>query len=564
MTDAGKPDGGARDRAVSDVRGMPAPNLDDLAELWSDLFPGTNPALTSNFFSLGGDSLTALRMVGSVREKWGVPVRLATLLKNPVLTDFHREIIRAQERYGDARPITVMPPGSEVRVAHNQAIRLALDEEAIRAAGSRFADNISLAFAASGSLDVGKLRLALERLAQKHAVLRSRFPGGNLVDIMANPDVPLKTEATEGSAALQRLAEHGRTIFDVARRPPWSVLLVQRASAGDLLSLCFDHLLLDRESIPVLLADLAKAYEAPPGQDDAPWRPLTPSYYDWAAWQRDFATDDALRIARESIPPGDDLIPTLLLSGSQGGGGASGLGLASREVPEAVMRDASDWAVEKGISRFQLFLVAYVLVLELVADQRTIGIVVPIANRETPETAALVGWISSLGCLRLAPHWDADLSDLMGQIRHAMARAIEIAAVPARIIEEELAGDKRTPRRPRAYFDFAQGDDSGYRLGGVDCRRLELPGQPYLMPGLSLWASQQVSGAVALDLGFDKAQMSQQFADSVLRCCEIVLAELPRIGESPLTGLRSRLTRMLPEMSLADSKADVDYSSDMK
>lgn len=563
MTDHRNPNGVAGDGAGSDAGDMRSPNLDDLAELWSDLFPGTNPVLTSNFFSLGGDSLAALRMVGSVREKWGVPVRLATLLKHPVLADFHREIIRAQES-GDARPIMVLPPGSEVRVAHNQAIRLALDEEAVRTAGSRFTDNISLAFAASGSLDVGKLSLALERLAQKHAVLRSRFPGGNLVDIMANHDVPLETEAADGSAALQRLAEHGRTSFDAARRPPWSVLLVQRPAAGDLLSLCFDHLLLDRESIPVLLADLAKAYEAPVGQDDSSWTPLTPSYYDWAAWQRDFATDDALRIARESIPLGGDLIPTLLLSGGQGGGGANRLGLASREVPEAVMHDASDWAVEKGITRFQLFLVAYVLTLDLVTDQRTMGIVVPIANRETPETAALVGWVSSLGCLRLVPHWEADLSALMGQIRHAMARAIEIAAVPARIIEEELAGDKRTPRRPRAYFDFAQGDDSEYRLGGVDCRRLELPGQPYLMPGLSLWASQQVSGTVALDLGFDQAQMSQQFADSVLRCCEIVLEELPRVGESPLTGLRSRLMRMLPEMSAAEGKTGVEYPSDMK
>jgi hypothetical protein len=70
----------------------PAPALDPVehtvVEIWGQVVPGAVVGAESDFFELGGDSLTAARVSSRCRERLGVRVPARWLFDHPVLRDF--------------------------------------------------------------------------------------------------------------------------------------------------------------------------------------------------------------------------------------------------------------------------------------------------------------------------------------------------------------------------------------------------------------------------------------------------------------------------------------------
>lgn len=74
----------------------------ELAELWRSLLGAGAVAADDNFFVLGGDSLLLTRLSGQLRERHGVHLDLAALLRNPVLSDQARLLDSALTAAGSA------------------------------------------------------------------------------------------------------------------------------------------------------------------------------------------------------------------------------------------------------------------------------------------------------------------------------------------------------------------------------------------------------------------------------------------------------------------------------
>ncbi|MFF7489637.1 non-ribosomal peptide synthetase [Streptomyces luteogriseus] len=64
----------------------PGSTEEGIAEIWTDL-TGIAPGARDNFFDVGGHSLLAARMIGKVRDRFGVKVGLQAVFDHPVLAD---------------------------------------------------------------------------------------------------------------------------------------------------------------------------------------------------------------------------------------------------------------------------------------------------------------------------------------------------------------------------------------------------------------------------------------------------------------------------------------------
>jgi amino acid adenylation domain-containing protein len=91
MTPAGKIDRRALPVPKSDRAGPAEPLRDDVdvsvAEIWQELLGVEEVGLGDDFFSLGGQSMLAVRFVATVKARLGVPFNLATLFSSPTLRE---------------------------------------------------------------------------------------------------------------------------------------------------------------------------------------------------------------------------------------------------------------------------------------------------------------------------------------------------------------------------------------------------------------------------------------------------------------------------------------------
>src|SRR5262249_50467945 len=137
-----------------------------LATVWADLLGLDRVGADDDFFALGGHSFAATRMVGRVADVTGhaAPVRL--VFERPVLADLAAEL----DRRGAGAPVERRAdPGAPVPLSPAQERlwllwRLRPDSDDY---------NTSVALRLSGHLDLTALRRAVERLADRHEILRT-------------------------------------------------------------------------------------------------------------------------------------------------------------------------------------------------------------------------------------------------------------------------------------------------------------------------------------------------------------------------------------------------------
>ncbi|MEV0693843.1 phosphopantetheine-binding protein [Streptomyces sp. NPDC050388] len=66
--------------------------LEKLLDLCAELLPGATPTPDSNFFALGGDSLTASALAALVHERWGATIEAEQIFIARDLASLYREI----------------------------------------------------------------------------------------------------------------------------------------------------------------------------------------------------------------------------------------------------------------------------------------------------------------------------------------------------------------------------------------------------------------------------------------------------------------------------------------
>ncbi|MFF9479376.1 condensation domain-containing protein [Streptomyces sp. NPDC014733] len=256
-------DGPARQEQLSDA-GV-------LARIWEEVL-GVGPVgPDDDFFSLGGDSLLAAQVIGVAKER-GLRLTLLDLFKNPTprgtcagsaaaagpeAGDPEDGLLRAEDR-------ALVPEGAEA-VHPATRLQLGLIYENLISGGELYIDAVSRTVTLP--LDVSVLRRAVDRVARRHPVLRSRFDLTTFSEPMQvverEVEVPLETADRSGPDAAEQHEKVMQTLltpFDPEQAPLWRVHAAPVGDAAFRLSYAFHHAALDGWSESVLSSELIRLY----------------------------------------------------------------------------------------------------------------------------------------------------------------------------------------------------------------------------------------------------------------------------------------------------------------
>ncbi|QRY48438.1 amino acid adenylation domain-containing protein [Mycolicibacterium boenickei] len=423
-----------------------------------------------SFFDLGGDSLSATRLVNAVNTTLDADLAVRAVFEAPAVAQL---ATRIGEGVRVRAPLTPRQHPAVIPLSYAQQRLWFLEQ----LQGPSPIYNIPVAYRISGGLDVDAVRRALADVVGRHESLRTVFPavdgvprqtvvpvehaelGWQIVDASGWPGNRL--EEAVGAAVGQA--------FDLAVEIPLRATIFRIAEDEHLLVAVVHHIAADGWSVAPLVRDLGVAYAARCGGHAPEWSPLPVQYVDFTLWQREQLgelSDPDSRIAAQvsywehalaGLPERMELPtdrPYPLVADHQG---ASVAVAWPAQLQEQIVRMARS----HDATSFMVVQAALAALLGKLSGSCDVAVGFPIAGRSDPALDELVGFFVNTLVLRVDLAGDPTLADVVGQVRQRSLAAFEHQDVPFEVLVERLNPTRSLSHHPLVQVMLAWQNPAG-------------------------------------------------------------------------------------------------------
>ncbi|MFD8887169.1 amino acid adenylation domain-containing protein [Streptomyces erythrochromogenes] len=529
-----------------------------IAAVWADVLGVPEVGADDNFFHLGGDSLTAVRVVGRVFDVFGM-ISPYTIFDAPTLAEFAAAVTAASDDGG--RPALERTGATEAPLANFQRGLWFLD----RWNPGAPTYTVPWVFRFDGPVDPELLRRALAGVADRHEALRTTFElgeDGPRQVVHPSVELPFTVVETSPGAVDGLLAEAALVPFDLETGPLVRAHLYRTGDTSTLLLLCH-HIVWDEGSLPVLEAELAALYESLATGRPVALPELAVQYADYSTWQHQDGTAERqldhwrehLRDAStEPVLPTDRPRPEL-----QAFRGAFHRFAMPRPVAESVRALARS----EDATPFMVLLAGLALTLHRRTGRRDLVLGSPVSVRGRAELDALIGYFINLLPLRVRIGEGMDFRDLVRHVREVAIDGYRHQEAPfdaiAGAVMEERPDDRTEDRNPlcQVLLELHPLDTRPLTIGGTRVTR-ELHSNPVSRFDLSISVDDRgtdFTGRFEYDSDlFDPATMAE--------LCEAWIGTLATAVEAPVhTLFEDRAARDPHAPALVCGEDRLDYGT---
>ncbi|MFL6313358.1 MAG: amino acid adenylation domain-containing protein [Terriglobales bacterium] len=424
----------------------PATELEErLAAIWQEILGLDRVSRDDDFFHLGGDSLSATRLIARVRYRLKIELPLQALFEGRTLCGVAERVQVAEPQRVELEAPTLRQTGL-LPLSFAQRRLWFLEQ-----IGASAAYHIPIAIRFEGTLDHGALAHALNEVAHRHETLRATFElrNGEPVQVVhpgdfALTDCDLRTGA-DGLAHL--LAEDARIPFDITRGPLWRAKLFQLDQEDHVLAVTFHHIIADGWSLDIFLRELAALYRAFHQGTASPLLPLQAQYSDFAIWQHQhLQLDSQLAFWKCELSGLErcDLAadrPRPALPSYRGA-------RVPVSLDAALVSELRALSHNHGATLFMTLLAAWQVLLHRLGAGDDIAVGTPIAGRQREELEPLIGFFVNTLVLRTDLSADPTFADLLIQVQRRTLGAYANQDAPFERVVEEIAANRDTSRHP--------------------------------------------------------------------------------------------------------------------
>ncbi|HEX4063970.1 MAG TPA: amino acid adenylation domain-containing protein [Streptosporangiaceae bacterium] len=331
-----------------------------------------------------------------------------------------------------------------------------------------------------GQLDVAALRGALAAVVARHEALRTAIVEHEEgpVQIIAE-QVPVELPVRElppgiadpEAAARALLDQANRTPFDLTRMPLWRAFLIRLAPDDHFFFFNVHHVVFDGWSMGLLSGELAELYRAAVEGSTAELPDLPVQYPDYACWQREWLSGDGLdeqaSYWREHLAGAEVLeFPTdrprgdaLTFNGT----------FESLPVDRADMERAQALAREEGVTPFNVYIAAFLTMLQRYSGLDDLVIGSPNANRRHSSVERVIGYFINMMVLRADLSGNPSFRELVRRLKPVLRDAFVHGDLPFGKLVSAVNPPRDPSRSPIFQIVFTlQNVGSPVTLPGLD------------------------------------------------------------------------------------------------
>lgn len=516
-----------------------------IAAIWREVLDVDSVSPTDDFFSLGGHSLSATRVVSRLRSTFDVDVEVGAVFDHPSVRELAQHV-DAASRESLSAPILAVPRDDELPLSFAQQRLWFLDQ---LEPGSP-THNTGAALVLEGRLDLEALQQAVDVVVSRHEALRTTFPergGRPFQRVHDDMTVVIHYEDRQG-ASLDEIREATwdgvREPFGLDRDALVRVKVFELAPETHALLLYQHHIVSDGWSMSVLVSELSEAYTALHERRPAVLPDLPVQYADYAVWQREWLTGERLEGElswwREHLAGASPVLdlpldrPRTPLRSHEG---ASEQVQVDPQVAQALVALCG----KRRVTLFMGLMSALAAFLGRVCRTEDVIVGTPVANRNRPELQNLTGFFVNTLALRTRLDGDPTFIEVLDRVRKASLGAYAHQDLPFEKLVEELAPDRdlRTSPLFQVMLDLADQSPAEWELADMTVRSLEA--SPELAPfDLTVEAAFDEAG-LHLSLNYATALFDETTIRSLGESFATFLAEAvtrpeARVNTLPLVG----------------------------
>ncbi|KAG0211800.1 hypothetical protein BGX28_007390 [Mortierella sp. GBA30] len=441
-----------------------------LAAIWSDVLMIDRVGRNDNFFLLGGHSLLAVRLMNRI-STLGAHLPLSTLFASPTLSTL-------ADAVSNMLGLEDQSFSKISRVAHTGVLELSFAQQRLwflaQMAGVSETYHIPLTLRLKGSLDKNVLRRTLNTLFARHESLRSVFvtvegqPQVQLIPADSGLDFQLHDLRSESNkeAGVEGLSKKEATApFDLEKGPLIRARLIQLADDEYVFLMTQHHIVSDGWSMGILMRELSALYSSFCATGSDPLSPLAIQYPDYAAWQRQWLSEDRLQKQceywRETLldAPVSITLPTDRPRPSQQSFAGANIPI---RLDARITQGLKDLSQKYGTTLFMTLLTAWSAVLSRLSGQDDVVIGTPSANRNHHQVEQLIGFFVNTLALRVDLSGEPSVEQLLDRVRQSTLAAQAHQDLPFEQVVEIVQPPRRMDQTPLFQVMFAwQNNDLG-------------------------------------------------------------------------------------------------------
>ncbi|MFD7010512.1 amino acid adenylation domain-containing protein, partial [Rhodococcus jostii] len=531
------------------------PIEDAVAVVFAEVLGLARVGADAGFFDIGGNSLSATRVMARLRALLGTDCGVRDLFEAPTVAALAARIEHAGAGPSGHPVLAARSRPDDIPLSYAQQRMWFVNQLDTTSA----AYNIPIVVSLSGALDVGALNSALTDVVARHESLRTMFPvrGDWPVQqiLPAEGAVPTLTPVPVADEhglreELTRLVSAG---FDVTVRIPLRAGLYSLSDTEHVLAVVVHHISADGFSMVPLVRDVMTAYGARVGGGAPDWPPLPVQYADYALWQREsLGSDDDPRslISRQldywttTLAGAPDLLelPTDRDRPSQQSFRGARIHFA---VDSDLHRRIGELSRRLGSTEFMTVHAALAVLLSRLGGTPDVAVGTPIAGRGDPALDDLVGMF--VGTLALRTQVDAaeSFTALAAHCRDVDLEAFAHADVPFERVVDAVGPTRSTAYAPlvQVSLEFQNNERPVLTLPGLEVRGID-PGLAVVKVDLEFLLAEEfdangapagMNGAVDFATDLFDSDTVRGFADRFVRILDAVTANPDRpIGDLPL------------------------------
>lgn len=542
-----------------------------LAGLYAEVLSLPRVGARDDFFDLGGHSLLATRLITRIRHTFAIELPLRVLFEKPEVAELAQAITTLQRpgNLAEQAPIEPLSRAGRLPLSSAQQRLWFLDQ---LDPGSVLY-NLPLSMRISGTLDLPALEQSFQRVVQRHESLRTSFvteKGQPRLEIAPILTVNIAlTDLSEMDEAVRRaelevgMQREINRPFNLAALPLFRINIFKIAPEEHVLLLVMHHIISDGWSMNVMVAEVARTYEALVRGTVVRLPELPVQYADYAGWQQSRMHDDAMadhlaywRGQLAGHPTVLELPADRPRPAVQTDHGAHHTFKISPELTAALNRLSR----EEGVTLFMTLLAAYQTWLYRYTRQESISVGTPVANRGRREIENLIGFFVNTLVLRTDLSGDPSFKQLLHRVRQVTLGAYAHQEMPFDKLVDALQPERHLDRTPlfQVMFSWHSADRKTLSLPGLTFTQLdpELNISPFDLTLIMEEAGDALFGAFEYNTDlFDAAtvgRMTAHFKQLLENLCHqadapISEAELMAAEESrQILDLWNDTTRMFP------------------